>query len=143
MNVQPLVPLCACPKCGAQAVVALTPAERLAQPDDTTHVCHPMLGGCNHGFTDERTREPEPARARAVLVMLSTSGAPVPAPADMVQSVPGVVAVDWCRTEREGDAVCVAARVQSRVSVEQLRANARTWGNANGWGVTVAPMGAL
>jgi len=53
----PLVALCACPRCGADAVVELTPAQRLAQPDDTTHVCHPLLGGCNHGFTDERTRE--------------------------------------------------------------------------------------
>ena len=53
----PLVPLCNCPMCEAHAIVALTPEQRLAQPDDTTHVCHPLLGGCNHGFTDERTRE--------------------------------------------------------------------------------------
>lgn len=59
MNVQPLVPLCPCPKCGVHAVVLLTPEQRLAQPDDTTHVCHPLLGGCNHGFTDDRTREPD------------------------------------------------------------------------------------
>lgn len=51
-----LKPLCACPQCGARAVVELTPEQRLAQPDDTTHVCHPALGGCNHGFTDRRTR---------------------------------------------------------------------------------------
>ncbi len=54
-----LVPLCACPLCGKRAIVELTPEQRLAQPDDTTHVCHPALGGCNHGFTDDRTREPE------------------------------------------------------------------------------------
>lgn len=48
--------LCACPLCGVRAIVELTPAQRLSQPDDTTHVCHPALGGCNHGFTDERTR---------------------------------------------------------------------------------------
>jgi hypothetical protein len=53
----PLIPLCPCPRCGVPAIVELTPAQRLAQPDDTTHVCHPLLGGCNHGFTDERTRE--------------------------------------------------------------------------------------
>ena len=53
-----LVPLCACPLCGQRTIVELTPAQRLAQPDDTTHVCHPALGGCNHGFTDSRTREP-------------------------------------------------------------------------------------
>lgn len=49
--------LCPCPLCGAHAIVALTPPQRLAQPDDTTHVCNPLLGGCNHGFTDSRTRE--------------------------------------------------------------------------------------
>jgi hypothetical protein len=39
-----------CPLCGVRAIVAL-PAVLLAeQPDDTTHVCHPSLGGCNHGF---------------------------------------------------------------------------------------------
>jgi len=52
-----LVPLCPCPRCGVRAIVELTPAQRLAQPDDTTHVCHPLLGGCNHGFTDDRTRD--------------------------------------------------------------------------------------
>lgn len=49
-------PLCNCPKCGAFAIVELTPRQRLAQPDDTTHVCNPALGGCNHGFTDSRSR---------------------------------------------------------------------------------------
>ena len=61
MTVTPLVPLCRCKLCGAEAIVELTPEQRLAQPDDTTHVCHPALGGCNHGFTDERTREPRGA----------------------------------------------------------------------------------
>lgn len=46
-----LKPLCDCPACGVRAIVALSPAQRLAQPDDTSHVCHPALGGCNHGFT--------------------------------------------------------------------------------------------
>lgn len=55
--VQVLNPLCDCPLCGKHAIVELTPEQRLAQPDDTTHVCHPTLGGCNHGFTDSRTRE--------------------------------------------------------------------------------------
>jgi hypothetical protein len=54
--VQLLEPLCNCPKCGKLAIVELTPAQRLAQPDDTTHVCHPALDGCNFGFTDDRTR---------------------------------------------------------------------------------------
>ncbi len=56
VTVQPLRPLTWCPLCGTLAIVALTPVQRLAQPDDTTHVCHPALGGCNHGFTDDRTR---------------------------------------------------------------------------------------
>lgn len=51
-----LIPLCNCPKCDAYAIVALTPKQRLAQPDDTSHVCHPALGGCNHGFTLETER---------------------------------------------------------------------------------------
>lgn len=39
-----------CSLCGAVAVVPLSPSQVAAQPDDTTHVCHPGLGGCNHGF---------------------------------------------------------------------------------------------
>lgn len=56
VEVVELVPLCDCPRCSARAIVELTPRQRLEQPDDTTHVCHPLLGGCNHGFTDDRTR---------------------------------------------------------------------------------------
>lgn len=40
-----------CPLCGALAVVELPPAVVAEQPDDTTHVCHPLAGGCNHGFS--------------------------------------------------------------------------------------------
>jgi rRNA maturation protein Nop10 len=39
-----------CPMCGERAVVKLPAAIRREQPDDTTHVCHPLAGGCNHGF---------------------------------------------------------------------------------------------
>lgn len=63
-TVTTLVPLTDCPKCGKRAIVELTPAQRLAQPDDTTHVCHPSLGGCNHGFTDSRTLRTEFANHR-------------------------------------------------------------------------------
>jgi hypothetical protein len=42
-----------CPMCGACAVLPLDAETRAAQPDDTTHVCHPMLEGCNHGFALE------------------------------------------------------------------------------------------
>lgn len=39
-----------CPFCNVIAIVPLTPKQLAEQPDDTTHVCHPALGGCNHGF---------------------------------------------------------------------------------------------
>jgi hypothetical protein len=39
-----------CMFCGMPAVVPLTRKQRARQPDDTTHVCHPTLGGCNQGF---------------------------------------------------------------------------------------------
>ena len=41
-----------CPQCGAFAVIALPPPILAEQPDDTTHVCHPSAGGCNHGFSN-------------------------------------------------------------------------------------------
>lgn len=40
-----------CPICSKKAVVPLTPKQLAEQPDDTTHVCHPGFGGCNHGFS--------------------------------------------------------------------------------------------
>lgn len=27
-----------------------TACDKIKQPDDTTHVCHPAIGGCNWGF---------------------------------------------------------------------------------------------
>lgn len=39
-----------CPTCGANAIIALTGQALEEQPDDTTHVCHPLVGGCNGGF---------------------------------------------------------------------------------------------
>ncbi len=44
-------PPVACPLCGTSGVVALPPSLLARQPDDTSHVCHPGLGGCNHGFS--------------------------------------------------------------------------------------------
>lgn len=42
-----------CTHCLEDAVIAL-PAPILAeQPDETTHVCHPLAGGCNQGFSLE------------------------------------------------------------------------------------------
>jgi hypothetical protein len=40
-----------CSLCGAKAVLPLDSKTRNAQPDATSHVCHPCIGGCNHGFT--------------------------------------------------------------------------------------------
>ncbi len=40
-----------CPMCHAVAVVELPATIAAQQPDGTTHVCHPMARGCNHGFT--------------------------------------------------------------------------------------------
>lgn len=40
-----------CPTCDARAVLPLDAATRAAQPDATTHVCHPVLDGCNGGFS--------------------------------------------------------------------------------------------
>lgn len=40
-----------CPQCSAVAVVPLNPVQLAAQPDNTTLVCHPALGGCNQGYS--------------------------------------------------------------------------------------------
>lgn len=39
-----------CPMCGRTAIVPLPPTLLAQQPDKTTHVCHPLFYGCNHGF---------------------------------------------------------------------------------------------
>lgn len=41
-----------CMFCLKIAVVRLTGAILDEQTDGTTHVCHPSVGGCNHGFTE-------------------------------------------------------------------------------------------
>ncbi len=45
-----------CPSCGMFAVVPLTESQLAAQPDNTTHVCHPAFGGCNQGFGPARPK---------------------------------------------------------------------------------------
>lgn len=42
-----------CPICGVRAIVPLPPCIAAEQHDGTTHVCHPGIGGCNHGFADD------------------------------------------------------------------------------------------
>ncbi len=39
-----------CQFCHKLAVVALPVEFAAKQADNTTHVCHPVLGGCNQGF---------------------------------------------------------------------------------------------
>ena len=39
-----------CQFCGLGTIVPLPPPIRAIQPDSTTHVCHPALGGCNWGY---------------------------------------------------------------------------------------------
>lgn len=41
-----------CSHCRTPAVLPLDAETRAAQPDVTTHVCHPALRGCNQGFTN-------------------------------------------------------------------------------------------
>lgn len=40
----------ACSSCGKRLLVVLPPPIAAQQPDGTTHVCHPSIGGCNQGF---------------------------------------------------------------------------------------------
>lgn len=47
---QRLIGAVLCPRCNVHAIVPLTQTQLREQPDDTTLVCHPALGGCNHGF---------------------------------------------------------------------------------------------
>lgn len=42
-----------CQLCGVAAVVPLPPSLLAQQTDGTTHVCHPGMGGCNHGFASD------------------------------------------------------------------------------------------
>lgn len=43
----------ACPTCKVEALVKLPPPLKKQQPDNTTHVCHPLYGGCGDGFAWE------------------------------------------------------------------------------------------
>lgn len=55
----------ACPFCYAVGAVTELPPPILAvQPDDTTHVCNPALGGCNHGFSKAKQKKDRTRRIR-------------------------------------------------------------------------------
>jgi hypothetical protein len=40
----------ACPNCGHASLVELPPPLLAKETDGTNVVCHPNMGGCNHGF---------------------------------------------------------------------------------------------
>ncbi len=42
----------ACPMCQRLALVRLPPSLLALETDGTNVVCHPALGGCNHGFEE-------------------------------------------------------------------------------------------
>ena len=46
-----------CPLCDVDALAFLPDALLAVQPDDTSVVCVPALGGCNHGFAMDSTRK--------------------------------------------------------------------------------------
>jgi len=48
-----------CPFCHRNAVVRLPARIAAQQTDGTTHVCHPIAGGCNHGFARDVLAEDE------------------------------------------------------------------------------------
>ncbi len=41
-----------CPFCGKVAITSLPPRLLARETDGTTHLCHPLLDGCNHGFAE-------------------------------------------------------------------------------------------
>jgi hypothetical protein len=51
--------------------------------------------------------------------------------------------VQWQRIEREGRAVCIAARLRHADPPEQFGSRLREWARVRGWAVTVASCGTL
>ena len=72
----------------------------------------------------------------SLLVLLAARS--TPPDADALETLHGIRIV-WLRLEREGQSVCLAARVRHRDRPEDFRARVRGWGAARGWAVTVAP----
>jgi len=72
----------------------------------------------------------------SVVVVLATRGAPLEG--DALDTLPETT-VTWCRIEREGRVVCLAARVRHHDPVTEFRVRVRQWAGPRGWGVTVAP----
>ena len=72
----------------------------------------------------------------SLVVLLSAGGSPLAG--DSLESLDGV-RVSWIRVEREGQAACLAARVDHEDPPEDFGGRVRRWGAARGWAVTVAP----
>lgn len=104
-----------------------------------TKWCEARKGAVPHRSDDGRGR---PARYRGVvefeslLVLLAVRGAPLEG--DALDSLADARAT-WVRLEREGEAVCLAARVRHDDRPEEFRTRVRGWAAARGWAVTVAP----
>lgn len=72
----------------------------------------------------------------SLVVLLAARSAPPEA--DALESLEGTRVV-WLRMEREGQSVCLAARVRHRDRPADFRVRVRGWGVDRGWAVTVAP----
>ncbi len=73
-----------------------------------------------------------------MVVILATGGAMLER--DALDTL-AEASVTWVRVEREGGVACLAARVRHTDPVMEFRVRVRQWGEARGWGVTVAPCG--
>jgi hypothetical protein len=74
-----------CPMCHhVGAIVELPPPLKAKQLDNTTHVCMPVFGGCNHGFEGADVYDAEPippcAAAMGCLCAGHARGDPADAP---------------------------------------------------------------
>lgn len=58
-------PIGHCPLCGHLAICELPPVLLAKQTDGTTLVCHPLHGGCNHGFARDDDAVPRPGLVTA------------------------------------------------------------------------------
>jgi len=74
----------------------------------------------------------------SVVIVLSVAGSP---PDDASLGELSDATVRWQRIEREGRAVCVAARVLHGDPPDRFGARIREWGRVRGWAVTVASCG--
>jgi len=72
----------------------------------------------------------------SLIVVLAARG--IAPDASTLESLAGIRVV-WLRLEREGQSVCLAARIRHQDRPDDFRVRVRGWGAANGWAVAVAP----